>query len=112
MIVDLYFRSMCEPPPLYCKTSAAWAEAAKRQSPPVRAASTEWASRFSVPGEDQRPEHILVLGGIVPFEQIAREVARDDETGEGWDESETTRLGRWARRLWDGLLAHEQVGAR
>lgn len=112
MIVDLYFRAMREPPPLYCKTSAAWAEAARRQRSPERAAAAEWTSQFATRGEDREPEHMLVLGGVVGFEEITSTEPRRDESGEGWDESEPTRLGRWAHRLWDGLLAHEQMTAR
>jgi exodeoxyribonuclease V gamma subunit len=111
-IVDLYFRSMREAPPLYCKTSAAWAEAASRQSSSPRAAEAEWTSRYATHGEDKRLEHILVLGGVAPFGQITDSRPRQDEMGAGWDESESTRVGRWARRLWDGVLAHEKVGAR
>ena len=35
--------------------------------------------------------------------------ARRRRDGDGWEPAETTRFGRYARRLWDGLLAHEQV---
>jgi hypothetical protein len=31
---------------------------------------------------------------------------REDER---WDLDETRRFGRWARRLWDGLLAVEEL---
>ena len=37
---------------------------------------------------------------------------RDDEQGPGWDEAETTRFGRYALRLWRGLLAVEAVSDR
>ena len=29
-------------------------------------------------------------------------------TDEAWDMDETRRVGRWARRLWDPVLRHEQ----
>ena len=32
---------------------------------------------------------------------------RADEVG--WEPSEPTRFGLYARRLWDGLLAHEEI---
>jgi exodeoxyribonuclease V gamma subunit len=108
-IVDLYFRAMREPPPLYCKTSAAWAEAASRQRPPHIAADAEWTSKFRFPREDQNDEHVLVLGGVVPFDELLRSEPRPDESGGEWDEHEASRLGRWACRLWGGLLAHEQM---
>ena len=31
------------------------------------------------------------------------------EEGDGWATDEPSRLGRYARRLWGGLLAHERV---
>ena len=111
-IVDLYFRAMREPPPLYCRTSAAWAEAAFRNRLAPLAAAGEWTSSFSIPREDKQDEHVLVLGGVVPFEELLSSRPRPDETGDGWDEHEEFRLGRWACRLWDGLLAHEQVVGR
>ncbi len=111
-IVDLYFRSMCEPPPLYCKTSAAWAEAVSRNRAPKPAASGEWTSKYGLPREDQQDEHVLVLGGVVSFDELLQLEPHADESGDDWDHQETSRLGRWACRLWAGLLAHEQVTAR
>ena len=111
-IVDLYFRAMREPPPLYCKTSAAWAEAGFRNRPPQVAAAGEWTSKFRYAREDQNDEHVLVLGGVVPFDELLQPGPRQDESGGEWDEEEASRFGRWAHRLWDGLLAHEQVSGR
>ncbi len=106
-LVDLYRRGMREPVPIYCKTSAAWAKGsvAKRG----RIAAKQWTSEWNFPREDADPEHQAVLGGIVPFERLLEEVAPADEQGEGWDAGEETRFGRYARRLWTGLLSYEAV---
>jgi exodeoxyribonuclease V gamma subunit len=111
-IVDLYLRAMREPPPLYCRTSAAWAEAVVRNRSPRTAAEAEWTSKYGLPREDQQEEHVLVLGGVVPFEEVLRAEPRPDESVDGWSNQEESRLGRWACRLWDGLLAHEKLGSR
>jgi exodeoxyribonuclease V gamma subunit len=107
-LVDLLDRGLCEPLPLYCKTSAAWAE-----SPPSRrdaACSKLWdpTSDFGVP-EAKEPEHQLVLGGVVPFADVQLVPPMAGESGDGWAAGETSRFGRYARRLWDGLLAVEEV---
>jgi hypothetical protein len=52
-----------------------------------------------------------VLGGVLTIDDVLRERPRPDEQGDGWDPAETTRLGRLARRMWDGLLACEEFGA-
>ena len=39
----------------------------------------------------------------------SRRPRRDDEQGEGWALDEPTRTGRYARRLWDGLRAREEL---
>jgi exodeoxyribonuclease V gamma subunit len=106
-LVDLYRRGMREPLPIYCKTTAAWAKgsAAKREG----LAAKQWTSEWNFQKEDKDPEHKEVLGGVVPFERLLEELPRPDESGEGWDAGEETRFGRYARRLWSGLLAHEKV---
>jgi hypothetical protein len=99
---------MREALPIYCKTSAAWAG-----EPPARRqqrACKEWESEFRIPRENAEPEHLLVLGGKLPFERLLDELPRSDEAGIGWDLEEATRFGRYARRLWGGLLEREQVG--
>jgi exodeoxyribonuclease V gamma subunit len=107
-IVDLYDRGMCEPLPLYCLTSAAYAEAAVAGGEPLAAARRAWTSEWKFDKEDRDLEHQLVLGGVLALEQLSDERPRPDETGPGWEVADATRLGRYARRMWDELLAREQ----
>jgi exodeoxyribonuclease V gamma subunit len=109
-LVDMFRRGMCEPLPIYCRTSATWAwgSAANRE----RLARKQWESGWNFAKEDKDPAHQAVLGGIAPFERLLHEPQRDDENGEGWDPAEESRFGRYAHRLWDGLLAQEEVTDR
>jgi len=110
-LVDLFARGMREPLPLYCKTSAAWAESVALGKDAHRPAARTWESGFGVNNEDKNPEHELVLGGSLSFEAMfdLAGTARADETGDGWDAEDPSRFGRYAARLWGQLLAHEQV---
>jgi len=110
-LVDLFARGMREPLPLYCKTSAAWAESVALGKDAHRPAARTWESGFGVNNEDKNPEHELVLGGSLSFEAMfdLAGTARADETGDGWDADDPSRFGRYAARLWGQLLAHEQV---
>ena len=110
-LVDLYRRAMREPLPLYDKTSAAWAEAVRLGRPPEDAAARQWTSdQFAA--EDADPAHVLVLGGVAPIGALLADGPRPDERTPLWDPDESTRLGHYARRLWDGLLAFEEVTDR
>lgn len=111
-LVDLYDRGMREPLPLYCLTSAAYAEAACAGNDPVTAGRKQWASEWNYDHEDKELEHQFVLGGVKSFDALLAEPPKTDEHGPGWDADETTRLGRYARRLWAGLIASEQVSAQ
>jgi exodeoxyribonuclease V gamma subunit len=108
-LVDLFRLGMREPLPLYLRTSAAWAEAVDGGRDPAAAASSAWTSQYRFDKEDREAEHALVLGADVAFVDLLGSGGppRGDEGG--WEASETTRFGALARRLWDGLLAHEQV---
>jgi exodeoxyribonuclease V gamma subunit len=103
ILIDLFDRGMREPAPLACLTSAAYAEAG------AGAARNAWESSYEYDREDREPEHVLVRGGVLAFEELMAEQARTDER---WDMDETRRFGRWARRLWDGLLQHERLEHR
>jgi exodeoxyribonuclease V gamma subunit len=111
-LVDLYDRGMREPLPLACRTSAAYAEAAAAARDAAAAAAGAWQSDWSYDKEDRAPEHQLVHGGVLSFEDLIAEPARADESGEGWHPGQTSRFGRYACRLWAGLLAHEAVSDR
>jgi exodeoxyribonuclease V gamma subunit len=111
-IVDLHERGMREALPIATLSSAAYARAAGGRKDPVEVARTQWESGFRFEGEDAQPEHELVHGGVLAFDELLAQRPREDEAGEGWDEREATRFGRYARRLWEGLLAHEQLGDR
>jgi exodeoxyribonuclease V gamma subunit len=112
IIVDLYDRGMRELVPLACLASAAYAHAASSGEDPVAAAVEVWETTFGYDKEDREPEHLLAYGGALPFAELSGEAPRADESGPGWSPSEDTRFGRYARRLWDGLLTHEELRDR
>jgi exodeoxyribonuclease V gamma subunit len=109
VLVDLFDRGMREPLPLYCATSTAYAQAARAGRDPAAAATKAWESGYRFDGEDAEPEHELVLGARSGLDELLAEPARPDECGPGWPDGEQSRLGRLARRLCDGLLAHEEL---
>jgi exodeoxyribonuclease V gamma subunit len=108
-LVDLYDRGMREPLPLACRTSAAFAHAAATGGNPAEAGRRAWESGWKRDKEDKDAEHQLVLGGVRPFADLLAQAPRADEAGEGWDATDPTRFGRYARRLWAGPLAREAV---
>ncbi len=112
VLVYLYDRGQREPPPLASSASAAYAAAARADRDPRRPAASAWESTWKVPREDADAEHVLVHGSAVPFSALLAEPPRADERGPGWDETDPTRFGRWARRLWFPLLASEALEDR
>ncbi len=108
-LVDVYDRGLREALPIACLSSAAYAAAARRGANPVAAARKAWESSWNFDREDREPDHLLVFGGERTIEELLRERPRDDEQGDGWDVADETRFGRYARRIWDGLLACEEV---
>jgi exodeoxyribonuclease V gamma subunit len=112
VLLDLYDRGMREPLPLACEASAAYARAAAVGDDAEAAARGVWETAFGYDKEDRDPEHVLVHGGAISLPELLDEVPRADEWGQGWDQSEPTRFGRYARRLWDGLLAREDISDR
>jgi exodeoxyribonuclease V gamma subunit len=107
-LVDLYDRGMQEPLPLACEASAAYAEAVYNGDDPQDAARYAWESGFNFDKEDRDPEHIAVHNGTLKWGELLAEQPHNDEHGPGWADSEATRFGRYARRLWDPLLEREQ----
>jgi len=108
-LIDVYDRGMREAPPIACMSSAAYAQAARRGTNPVAAARKEWESTWNRDREDREPDHLLVLGGERTIEELLSERPRADEHGDGWNAADETRFGRYARRVWDDLLACEEV---
>src|SRR5262249_26477997 len=108
-LVDLWERGMREPLPIACEASAAYARALAAGQSAVTAGAKTWESGWNFPREDADLEHQLVLGGVLTFAELLDTRPREDESGTGWADDETTRFGRLARRLWDGALACEEV---
>jgi exodeoxyribonuclease V gamma subunit len=111
-LVGVYDRGMREALPIACMSSAAYADAVRRGADPVPAARRAWESAWNFDREDREPDHLLVLGGERSLDELLAEPPRADESGDGWDAAEFTRFGRYARRVWDDLLACEEVGDR
>jgi exodeoxyribonuclease V gamma subunit len=112
VLVALYDRGMREPLPLFCTTSEAYAAAAREGRDPAEAACGRWESGWNFDREDREPEHQMAFGGVLAFADVLALAPLSDESGEGWATSEDSRLGRLARRAWDGLLEREVVSAR
>ena len=111
-LVELFDRGMREPLPIYCASSAAYAQAASTGGDAAAAAGEAWTSPWNFDKEDRELEHQLVLGGVRSVEELLSQAPRAEERGPGWQMSETSRFGRLARRLWDGLLSCEEVTTR
>jgi exodeoxyribonuclease V gamma subunit len=112
ILVDLYDRGLREPLPLFSKTSAAYALAARRGQDAVAAGAKEWETEWNREHEDRELEHQLIFGGVLTFAEVLAIAPRTREAADAWAPDEDSRFGRYARRLWDGLLAQEQVSAR
>ena len=112
-LVELFDLGLTEPLPVFSETSAAYAVGGR--DPQARAAERwqqDWSRGVRVAGENEREEHVRVLGAVLPFAALLTDPPRDRETGEGWDETEPTRFGRYARRWWVDVLAHERLTSR
>ena len=114
-LAALYRQGMREPLPIFPKTACAWAEARRDHSDPVEEARGEWETRWGrsgpIDGENADLSHQLVLGGRRSLTEVLAAAPAAHEAGAGWAADEDTRLGRLARRYWDGLAAHERCSS-
>ncbi len=106
VLVDLYDRGMCEPLPLFTKSSEKCVEALHNDRDIRSECNGTWHATTYVFGETADPEHVLVLGAGTTIDDLLAEPAREDESGAGWT-GERSRFVRLARRLWEPILAHE-----
>jgi exodeoxyribonuclease V gamma subunit len=108
-LIEVYDRGMREPLPLPCLTSAAYAEAVRSGANAEREAAKEWTSEWNFDHEDRDPEHEYVFGAAISFEELLAKPLREEELQADPTRFELSRFGSYSRRLWDGLLAAEQV---
>jgi hypothetical protein len=96
--------------PVFCETSAVYAHGGRNAvAQATRAWETHYERNQRRRGEQEREEYVRVLGGERSFAELLAQPPRDDESGDGWDETETSRFGLYARRWWRDLLLHETV---
>ncbi len=93
-LVTLRDEILCGPVPLYSKTSHAWITKQREgDEDPAAAAAKEWEGDFNRPGEAQDAEHVLVHGGVRPFDEVIAD----------------PRFTALAREVWTPALdAHRQ----
>jgi exodeoxyribonuclease V gamma subunit len=115
-LVEVHERGMREPLPIFPRTAAAWAHAragGRDPEPDAREAwETQWRGDYLIEGEDADLSHQLVLGGRRSLAELLEHAPAGDESGAGWAAEEPTRVGRLARRYWDGLERHEASRSR
>ncbi|MCW2781287.1 MAG: recC [Marmoricola sp.] len=103
-LVDLFDRGMAAPVPLPVKTAFAWADKVRVHSSPTYGARNAWESG-QFPGEQDDAHHVRVYGAHAPLGVLLGQPL----AGEDWN-SEQTRLGQYALRLWQPIFDHERVG--
>jgi exodeoxyribonuclease V gamma subunit len=100
VIVDLYRRGMREPLPIFCGASAAYFNALGTDRDPFAAAASKFDSGFNFSGEIEDAEHRFVYGSIGSMYDLEDLERRSEESGAGWSNTEETRIGVLAHRLW------------
>ena len=106
VLVDLFERGMREPLPLYCKHLGRLRRGGRGRQGRTGCSRQANGLRLELhEGGTRTPSTVLVLGGTRTVDELFAEPPRDDEQGDGWAVDEPSRAGRYARRLWDGLLA-------
>jgi len=107
-LVRLRRRALREPLPMPVDAAAAYARsrrAGELEEQALDAARHAW----SRPGTADDPYHVLCWGTQLPFEALCGPPSREEQA---WAVQEGTRLGVYAHRVWDALLAHEEVRTR
>lgn len=112
-LLDIRSRGLREPLPLPPETAAAWAEGvyrmgdrdtrARREGVKVRA-NYKWQTQWTWTREDQDPYQLLAWGKQLTLEEL---LAMPPGPQEAWN-SEPTRLGQYALRMWGPVLQHER----
>ncbi|WP_109471120.1 exodeoxyribonuclease V subunit gamma [Ornithinimicrobium cavernae] len=106
-LVDLYDRGMTAPLPLGVQTACAFAEsfcASGDERGALYDAEKKWATstgRFTIPGEQDDPAFVRVLGAGARLSDVAGEPGADER----WRTGVTTRFGQLAMRVWEPLVA-------
>ncbi len=100
-LVAIYDAGRREPLPLPVKTSYAWAVARHSGDDPVSAAGYRWTGVF---GESDQPAHVRAWGNDARLSDLMTPL----RAGEEFD-SEDTRLGAYACRLWLPMLRAERI---
>ena len=96
----------CGSLPLPCLAAAAYARAAAAGEDAEAAGRRAWESEWNRGREDAEPEHVLAFGSVLTFAELCGQPPRANQSFEADDPS---RFGRYARRLWSGLRAHEHL---
>jgi exodeoxyribonuclease V gamma subunit len=113
-LADLHGRGLREPLPLAADTSAAYARRRLTGGDvraAVAAAGNRWTARDDtgrVHGEGTDPEHRLVWGAVTVADLCRRPPGPDEDRGAA-AAREPSRFGVLARRVWEPLLAHEEL---
>lgn len=104
-LVDLHDRGLCEPLPIFCETSYAYASARFTGSEfAFEDARTAWTSSRGWNREDRDEAHQLVLGGVLAFSEIRDLEPETRDQGPGWPTGEASRFAGLAVRLWEPIL--------